>query len=180
MSDGGRRQPPVLVIMGVSGCGKSTIAGILASKLGWDLEEGDDLHPSENIEKMAAGHPLTDDDRWPWLDTVASWIFEHILAGTPGIITCSALKKKYRDVLRQRNVTFVHLTGSKEQIARQLTGRIDHYMPPSLLDSQIATLEPPEWDENSLLVEVGRKPTEEAGEIISRLRLLPVSPSPTR
>jgi gluconokinase len=168
-------QPPVLVIMGVSGCGKSTVAGILAGQLGWDLEEGDDLHPVENVEKMASGQPLTDEDRWPWLDTVASWIFEHILAGTPGIITCSALKRTYRDVLRQKNVTFVHLTGSKDQIERRLTARLDHYMPASLLDSQLAALEPPEQDENTLLVEVGRRPTDEAGEIISRLRLMPVS-----
>jgi gluconokinase len=176
MSEDQSRQPPVLVIMGVSGCGKSTIAGILAGQLGWDLEEGDDLHPIENVEKMASGQPLTDEDRWPWLDTVASWIFEHILAGTPGIITCSALKKKYRDVLRQKNVTFVHLTGSKDQIERRLTARLNHYMPPSLLDSQIAALEPPGQDEKVLLVEGGRKPTEEADEIISRLHLaMPMS-----
>ncbi|HEV7168970.1 MAG TPA: gluconokinase, partial [Micrococcaceae bacterium] len=77
-------QQPVLVIMGVSGSGKSTVAGILAGQLGWDLEEGDDLHPQENVAKMAAGHPLTDEDRWPWLDTIASWIIEHTMGGIPG------------------------------------------------------------------------------------------------
>lgn len=93
-------QQPVLVIMGVSGSGKSTVAGILAGRLGWDLEEGDDLHPARNITKMAAGDPLTDEDRRPWLDRVAEWIRAHTTAGMPGIITCSALKRTYRDQLR--------------------------------------------------------------------------------
>src|SRR4051794_31888644 len=91
---------PVLVLMGVSGCGKSTTAGVLAGRLGWDLEEGDDLHPAANIAKMAAGTPLDDMDRQPWLELVAGWIREHTEAGRPGIITCSALKRRYRDVLR--------------------------------------------------------------------------------
>lgn len=167
-------QQPVLVIMGVSGSGKSTVAGILAGQLGWDLEEGDDLHPPENVEKMAAGQPLTDEDRWPWLDTIASWIIEHTMAGIPGIITCSALKKVYRDRLREKNVVFVHLAGSKEQIGRRLTTRMDHFMPPSLLDSQIATLEPPGPEENSIVIDVGRTPAEEAAEVVSRLGLTPM------
>ena len=104
---------PVLVVMGVSGSGKSTVAALLAGQLGWDFEEGDDLHPDSNVEKMAAGTPLTDDDRWPWLDTVSSWIIEHTMADVPGIITCSALKRVYRDVLSEDNVIFVHLLGSK-------------------------------------------------------------------
>ncbi|HEV7167366.1 MAG TPA: gluconokinase [Micrococcaceae bacterium] len=166
-------QQPVLVIMGVSGSGKSTVAGILAGQLGWDLEEGDDLHPPENVAKMAAGHPLTDEDRWPWLDTIASWIIEHTMGGIPGIITCSALKKIYRDRLREKNVVFVFLSGSKEQIGRRLTTRMDHFMPPSLLDSQIATLEPPTPEENSIVIDVGRTPAEEAAEVVSRLGLAP-------
>jgi len=170
-------QQPVLVIMGVSGSGKSTVAGILAGQLGWDLEEGDDLHPAENVAKMAAGIPLTDEDRWPWLDTIASWIIEHTMAGIPGIITCSALKKIYRDRLREKNVVFVHLSGSKEQIGRRLTARMDHYMPASLLDSQIATLEAPGPDENTIVVDVGRTPAEEAAEVVSRLGLSPASGS---
>src|SRR6185295_9211332 len=92
-----QRQQPVLVIMGVSGSGKSTVAGLLAGQLGWDLAEGDDLHPPNNVAKMSAGIPLTDDDRWPWLDRVATWIRDHTAAGAPGIITCSALKRSYRD-----------------------------------------------------------------------------------
>ncbi len=170
-------QQPVLVIMGVSGSGKSTVAGILAGQLGWDLEEGDDLHPPENVEKMAAGHPLTDEDRWPWLDTIASWIIEHTMAGMPGIITCSALKKIYRDRLREKNVVFVFLSGSKEQIGRRLTTRMDHFMPPSLLDSQIATLEPPGPEENSIVIDVGRTPAEEAAEVVRKLGLTPVAGS---
>ncbi|MFC9354575.1 gluconokinase [Arthrobacter sp. NPDC057013] len=170
-------QQPVLVIMGVSGSGKSTVAGILAGQLGWDLEEGDDLHPAENVAKMASGVPLTDEDRWPWLDTIASWIIEHTMAGIPGIITCSALKRIYRDRLRQKNVVFVHLSGSKEQIARRLTARMDHYMPATLLDSQIATLEPPGPDENTIVVDVGRTPAEEAAEVVRRLGLFPASGS---
>jgi len=159
--------------MGVSGSGKSTVAGILAGQLGWDLEEGDDLHPEANVAKMAAGEPLTDEDRWPWLDTVASWITEHVLAGVPGIITCSALKRSYRDVLRERNVVFVHLAGSRDQIGRRLSARIDHFMPSTLLDSQMATLEPLGPDERAIEVEVGRKPAEEVAEIIERLHLQP-------
>jgi gluconokinase len=172
-------QQPVLVIMGVSGSGKSTVAGILAGQLGWDLEEGDDLHPPENVEKMAAGHPLTDEDRWPWLDTIASWIIEHTMAGIPGIITCSALKKIYRDRLREKNVVFVFLSGSKEQIGRRLTTRMDHFMPPSLLDSQIATLEPPGPDENTIVIDVGRTPAQEAAEVVRRLGLTPAAGTTT-
>ena len=96
------QQQPVLVIMGVSGSGKSTVAAILAGHLGWDLQEGDDLHPGTNVDKMAAGIALTDDDRWPWLDRVADWIRDHTMAGVPGIITCSALKRVYRDRVARR------------------------------------------------------------------------------
>ena len=102
-------QHPVLVIMGVSGSGKSTVAGLLAGRLGWDLAEGDDLHPESNVAKMHAGQPLTDEDRWPWLDSIAGWIRKHTDAGTPGVVTCSALKKRYRDVLRGEGVVFVFL-----------------------------------------------------------------------
>lgn len=167
------QQQPVLVIMGISGSGKSTVAGILAGQLGWDLEEGDDLHPAENVAKMSAGEPLTDEDRAPWLDTISSWIIEHTMAGVPGIITCSALKRRYRDVLREKNVIFVHLNGSKDLIGRRLATRIDHYMPPSLLDSQVATLEPPEDDEQAITIDAGRAPAEQAAEIVRRLGLTP-------
>ncbi len=173
MTNVASKQQPVLVIMGVSGSGKSTVAGILAGQLGWDLEEGDDLHPAANVAKMAAGQPLDDGDRWPWLDTVAAWINAHTTAGVPGIITCSALKRSYRDRLRGEKVVFVHLSGSKEQIGTRLDARMDHFMPPALLDSQIATLEPPGPGENVLVVDLGRRPAEEAAEIIERLQLTP-------
>jgi gluconokinase len=116
-------EPPVLVLMGVSGCGKSTVGALLAGRLEWDFEEGDDLHPAANVDKMASGEPLDDEDRWPWLAKVAEWIGEHTDAGRPGIITCSALKKGYRDVLRGEQVVFVYLAGTREQIARRLAAR---------------------------------------------------------
>jgi gluconokinase len=166
-------QQPVLVIMGVSGSGKSTVAAILAGQLGWDLEEGDDLHPAANVAKMASGQPLTDEDRWPWLDRVSAWISDHATSGIPGIITCSAFKRIYRDRMRCSNVIFVHLAGSKDQIGQRLAARTDHFMPTTLLDSQLMTLEPPGPDENTLSVAVGRKPAEVAAEIIRRLDLTP-------
>ena len=172
MTHSKEQDQPVLVIMGVSGTGKSTVAAILAGQLGWDLEEGDDLHPARNVTKMAAGQPLTDEDRWPWLDKVSAWITDHTTAGIPGIITCSALKRIYRDRMRGSNVVFVHLAGSKDQIGQRLAARTDHFMPTTLLHSQLTTLEPPGPDENSLAVNVGRKPAEVAAEIIRRLDLV--------
>lgn len=167
-------QLPVLVVMGVSGSGKSTIAGLLAGRLGWDLTDGDDLHPAANVAKMAAGHPLDDDDRWPWLAKVAGWIRAHTGSARPGVITCSALKKSYRDVLRGDHVVFVYLAGDRDEIARRLAVRHGHFMPPALLDSQLATLEPPTPDENSITVSVAGRPEVEAQEIITRLGLLDV------
>jgi gluconokinase len=168
-------QQPVLVIMGVSGSGKSTVAALLAARLGWDLQEGDDLHSSANVSKMAAGIPLTDEDRMPWLDTVASWISAHTSAGLPGLVTCSALKRIYRDRLRGDHVQFVYLRGSRTLIGDRLATRTDHYMPPSLLDSQMSTLEPPDPDEHSLVVEVGRPAADMADEIIEALHLVPLT-----
>jgi carbohydrate kinase (thermoresistant glucokinase family) len=162
---------PVLVLMGVSGCGKSTIAGILAGRLRWDLGEGDDLHPPENVAKMAAGHPLTDDDRWPWLDRVALWIRERTDAGRPGIITCSALKRSYRRMLCGDHVVFVYLHGSRELIADRLAMRHGHYMPASLLDSQFADLEPPRDDEQAIWIDIATPPNVQADEIVERLAI---------
>ena len=167
-------QQPVLVIMGVSGSGKSTVAGVLAGKLGWDLAEGDDLHPEANVAKMHAGQALTDEDRWPWLGTIADWIKAHTAAGTPAIITCSALKKKYRDVLRGEGVVFVFLQGSKDRISDRLASRHGHFMPTSLLESQFEALEEPTEDENYVSLCVSASPAEEADEVIERLGLHPV------
>jgi gluconokinase len=153
--------------MGVSGSGKSTVAAILASRLGWPFKEGDALHPQANIEKMAAGHPLTDADRWPWLAKVADWIDERLEAGENGLITCSALKRSYRDVINRRGsgLVFVFLGGSKETIAARLAARHGHYMSASLLDSQFADLEEPAADEPAIHVDVG-PPAAEVAELI--------------
>lgn len=167
-----RGDPPiVLVVMGVSGSGKSTVAGMLAGRLGWDLEEGDDLHPEENVAKMAAGIPLTDEDRWPWLERIAAWIQVHTASGIPGVVTCSALRRTYRDRLAGPGVAFVHLDGSAETLASRLSARMDHFMPQSLLGSQLATLEPLEDDENGIVVDLGRRPKDEVKEIMRRLGL---------
>jgi gluconokinase/shikimate kinase len=161
-------KPRVLIFMGVSGCGKSTVAAILASRLGWPFEEGDALHPQANIEKMAAGHPLTDADRGPWLAKVADWIDERLDAGENGLITCSALKRSYRDLINRRGsgLTFVFLAGSKETIAARLAARHGHFMRASLLDSQFADLEEPAADEPAIRVDIGPPAAEIAEQII--------------
>lgn len=165
-------KPVVLVVMGVSGTGKSTVAGLLAGRLGWAIAEGDDLHPAANVAKMASGQPLDDEDRWPWLDKIAAWINDRVQSGRPGVITCSALKRRYRDKLRGPGVTFVHLAGPRELIGARMSARMDHYMPVSLLDSQFAALEPIEPDENAVVLELGSQtPQQEADEIIRRLGL---------
>jgi gluconokinase len=164
-------QQPVLVIMGVSGSGISTVAGLVAGKLGWDLAEGDDLHPASNVAKMQAGEPLTDEDRWPWLESIAEWIRAHTQDGTPGVVTCSALKKRYRDILRGEGVVFVFLQGSKDKISDRLASRHGHFMPPALLESQFDALEEPTADENHISLCVSATPSEEAQEIIERLNL---------
>ena len=166
-------KPSVLVVMGVSGTGKSTVAGLLAGRLGWELAEGDDLHPPENVAKMASGQPLTDEDRWPWLDKVAAWITDRVGSGKTGVITCSALRRRYRDRLRGTGVMFVHLHGDKELIAARMAARLDHYMPAGLLDSQFEALERIEPDENAIVLNLSadKTPQEEADEIIRRLGL---------
>ncbi len=138
---------PLVVVMGVSGCGKSTVGELLAATLGVDFAEGDDLHPAANIAKMASGAPLTDADRAPWLDRVAAWLDERVPRG--GVIACSALKRAYRDRLRANAPALfvVHLTADRAQLRRRLSSRRGHFMPPTLLDSQLATLEPLAADE---------------------------------
>jgi gluconokinase len=172
-----RGRQPVLIVMGVSGSGKSTLAAVLARQLGWDFQEGDDLHPAENVEKMAAGIPLDDEDRWPWLDAIASWVTEHAGADVPGIITCSALKRSYRDRLREQNAVFVHVRGVKELIGRRMSARVNHFMPAGLLDSQLATLEPLGADEQAIEIDAGRLPAEQAAVVMDALGLRPVAGS---
>lgn len=167
-------QPPaVLVVMGVSGCGKSTVAGLVAEHLGWELEEGDALHPEANIAKMSSGQPLTDEDRWPWLERVAEWAEARLAVGSGGVITCSALKRSYRQLLGRRGsgIVFVHLVGSRELLAQRLSEREGHFMPPTLLDSQLADLEPLGVDEPHVRVEVGPPAAELARQVVEELRL---------
>ena len=159
--------------MGVSGSGKTTVAAILARRLAWPFEEGDALHSAANVEKMKAGRPLTDLDRAPWLEAVAEWVNARLDAGENGIITCSALKRRYRDVIdrRRRGVAFIFLAGSKETIAPRLALRRDHFMPPALLDSQFADLEAPRPDEPVITFDIAAPPDVIAQEIIDTLRL---------
>ena len=166
-------KPVVLVVMGVSGCGKTTVAGLLADRLGWPFEEGDSLHPQTNIEKMRAGHPLTDADRQPWLAAVADWIDRRLEAAENGLITCSALKRSYRDVINRRGsgVLFVFLAGSKATITARLAARQAHFMPSSLLDSQFADLVDPSQDEPHIRVDIGPPPSVIAEGIWRDLRL---------
>ncbi len=166
-------RPVVLVLMGVSGCGKSTVAAVLAGRLGWAFEEGDALHPQSNLDKMAAGHPLDDEDRKPWLAKVADWVDERLDAGEDGLITCSALKRSYRDVINRRGsgVMFVYLAGTPELLGSRLVARHGHFMPPGLLDSQFEALEEPAPDEPEIRVPVGAAPAVIAQHIVERLGL---------
>ncbi|MFC0114202.1 gluconokinase [Kibdelosporangium aridum] len=149
----------VIVVMGVSGAGKTTVGLELAKRQGVDYAEADEFHPPENIAKMSSGTPLTDDDRWPWLRAIAAWISGHQQTG--GVVTSSALKRKYRDVLRTGgNVFFVHLDGTRELIAERLAARKGHFMPPALLDSQIADLEPLQPDERGVVLDIDAEPDE--------------------
>lgn len=166
-----RGTPPVLVVMGVSGAGKTTVAKELAARLGWDFEEGDALHPEANVDKMHAGIALTDEDRGPWLERVAAWIDDQRARKRPGIITCSALKRSYRRIVigDRPQARLVYLRGGRDLLARHLAGRAGHFMPASLLQSQIDTLEEPSADEDPLTVDVGRPVGEIAEEIIRLL-----------
>lgn len=167
----------VLVVMGVSGSGKSTVARLLADRLGWEFGEGDDLHPEANVRKMADGSPLTDEDRRPWLAAVRVWIEQRTVDGRPGVITCSALKRSYRDVLRGPDVVFVLLQGSPALLQSRMSHRSGHFMPTSLLDSQLATLEVPGPDERSVTVDIDGTPAQIVDEILRGLSLLIRDPS---
>jgi gluconokinase len=160
--------------MGVSGCGKTTVAGILARDLGWPFEEGDALHPRSNIEKMTEGLPLTDEDRARWLTTIAKWVEKRLESDENGLITCSALKRSYRDLINRRGsgVIFVFLSGSKPAIAQRLAARQAHFMPASLLDSQFADLEDPQPDEPYIRVDIGPPPGVIAESITRELGLM--------
>ena len=164
-------RPVIVVVMGVSGSGKSTVAALLAGALGCHFQEGDDLHPHENVEKMRSGIPLTDADRMPWLHKIADEIDGWRARGECGVLTCSALKRSYRDLIigDRHDVVLVYLKGSSDLIHRRMAARHEHFMPVALLDSQFATLEEPTPDEHSIIVDVGGKPVDIANEIVRRL-----------
>lgn len=164
------KTPQVVVVMGVSGTGKSTVGEQLAAELGVPYAEADDFHPPANITKMSAGTPLDDDDRRPWLDAIGAWAHEHTAGG--GVVSCSALKRAYRDRLRAAapDVFFLHLTGDREQIAERMEARKGHFFASSLLDSQLATLEPLQADENGVAVNITAKPGAVTEQAVAALR----------
>lgn len=165
--------PSILVVMGVSGSGKTTIARELANRLGWTFQEGDHLHPAANIAKMSSGTPLDDADRAPWLKAVAAWIDMQRAKGESSVITCSALKRSYRDIIigGRPDVRLVYLRGSYDLIASRLAQRHGHFMPPSLLQSQFDGLEEPSADENALIVDAAPTPAEIVDTIVEQLHL---------
>jgi gluconokinase len=164
--------PAVLVIMGVSGSGKTTIAVLLAARLRWELADADSFHSQANLQKMRSGIALTDEDRWPWLHAIAAWIDETRRAGRRGIVTCSALKRSYRDILvgERPDVRLVYLKGDAELIGQRLAKRQGHFMPTALLQSQFEALEEPGPDENPIVVSVAAEPEAIAARVIAELR----------
>ncbi len=164
--------PTSVVVMAVSGSGKTTIAEALADRLGWEFTEGDSHHPPANVEKMRAGIPLDDADREPWLRALAAWIAEREQAGASCVLTCSALKRSYRDLLREGHpsVWFAHVTVDADLLRQRMERRTGHYMPPSLLESQLATLEPLQDDEPGAAVSGGGAPEDVVRELLAALR----------
>ena len=165
--------PLLIVVMGVSGAGKTTIAQALSARLHWPFVDGDSLHPKANIDKMASGRPLDDADRAPWLAAVGAWMDERAKAGEPGVVSCSALKRAYRDTLRagRPQARIVYLHGTQALIAERLARRKGHFMPPSLLASQFSDLQPPGPDENALTVEIDQPAAAIVGDIVRGLAL---------
>lgn len=157
----------ILVVMGVSGSGKSTLAGVLAGHLGWAFKEGDDLHPAANVAKMEAGIPLTDEDRRPWLELIRDWIVQRQEAGESGVVTCSALRRSYREAFARPGVQFVHLDGTRHDLEERLGRRLGHFMPASLLDSQLETLEPLGADESGFVVDAVLPVQEAADRVVA-------------
>jgi gluconokinase len=165
--------PTILVVMGVSGSGKTTIGTQLALALRWNFEDADWFHPTRNIDKMHAGIPLTDEDRAPWLIAIADFIDEARLAGQHAVVTCSALKRRYRAVIvdNRPDVRLIYLKGDIELIARRIATRHEHFMPQSLLQSQFDALEEPGPDENPIVVSIAPRPREIVAEILEALKM---------
>lgn len=168
-------EPQVIVVMGVSGSGKTTVAEGIARSLGWTHAEGDDFHSAANKHKMASGTPLTDEDRWPWLRAIGEWMDGELAEDRSAVVTCSALRRVYRDLLREGRPTvrFCELDAPQELIAGRLEQRRGHYMPSSLLPSQLATLEPLAPDEPGVRVSVAATPDQIVRDALSALGLTP-------
>jgi carbohydrate kinase (thermoresistant glucokinase family) len=165
--------PSVIVVMGVSGSGKTTIGSLLAARLHWRFAEGDSFHSPANVARMRDGIPLTDEDRWPWLDAIAAWIDAARASGERCVVTCSALRRAYRERLAggHGDVRFVYLKGEHALVARRMADRKGHYMPAALLQSQFATLEEPSPGENPLIVSIAAAPEEIVAGIVAALEL---------
>lgn len=165
-----------VVVMGVAGAGKTTVSAALAERLGWMLAEADEFHPQSNIDKMASGVPLTDEDRWPWLGSIRDWMSGQAAAGRSTVLTCSALKRSYREFLAEADgrVVFAHLDGSPELLAERMATRAGHFMPTGLLPSQLATLEPltgGELGQGHLRLDISQAPERIVDDIVAGLRL---------
>jgi gluconokinase len=169
-------EPLHVVVMGVAGSGKSTVSSLLAEQLGWSVAEADEFHPESNIAKMASGVPLADDDRWPWLRSIQDWMSAQARAGHSTVLTCSALKRSYRRFLAaaEGRVVFAHLDGSPELLAERIQSRAGHFMPTTLLPSQLATLEPlsaEEYAAGSMRLDIGARPEKIVAAIAASLSL---------
>jgi gluconokinase len=175
VADGVSENPCALIAMGVSGSGKTTVAEKLALRLGWRCEDGDRFHPASNIAKMSAGHPLTDEDRWPWLQAIADEIDRVCKAGERAVIACSALKRAYRDILvhGRNDVRIIYLDGTEDLIAGRLARRKGHFMPAGLLASQFKTLEPPDPSEHPVTVSIDASVDAIVDDIVGQLGLSP-------
>jgi gluconokinase len=162
-------QPDVVIVMGVSGSGKSTVAQGISTVLGWEFAEGDAFHSEANVAKMCSGQPLTDEDRWPWLRAIADWTRDRVAEGRATGVTCSALRRPYRDLLREgaADTCFVHMAGPPELILERMKNR-KHFMPPSMLDSQLATLEPFDDDERFVEVDIRAPLDQIVDDLVSR------------
>jgi gluconokinase len=167
------RTTTALVVMGPSGTGKTTVAELLGERLDWPTAEADEFHPQANIDKMTGGQPLTDEDRWPWLRAIRDWLSEKQEQGSDAIVTCSALKRAYRDLLREStaDVVFVQLTGPIDLIAKRMEGRSGHFMPKSLLESQFDTLEELQSDEAGVKADVSNNPDDIVDQVLRELQL---------
>jgi gluconokinase len=171
VNDSVAKMPCALIVMGVSGSGKTTIAEELAQRLNWSFEDGDRFHPASNVAKMSAGHPLTDEDRWPWLRAIADEIDRVCKAGARAVIACSALKRAYRDILvhGRSDVRIIYLNGNQPLIAKRLAARKGHFMPSGLLESQFKTLEPPGPTENPVTVSIDASVESIVDDIVRQL-----------